>query len=60
MTLTETIRVLEKEKEDHHSFSTDVIGKAEQIGIEALKAYQLARKEYGFRGPLLLPGETED
>ncbi|GAI61809.1 unnamed protein product [marine sediment metagenome] len=32
---------------------------AQNLGIEALKRCQLARKETSFVGPGLLPGETE-
>lgn len=60
MTINEAIEILEKERKNHHSFPTDIIGKAEGLGIEALKARQ-ADREHGYVDlDDLLPGETED
>jgi len=60
MTLDEGIKLLEKYRHDHHSYPTDIMGKAEQLGIEALKAVS----NYRLCGPLdlfkKLPGETEE
>ena len=55
----EAIAILTKERQEHHSFSTDIIGKAEQLGIEALKRHE-ARHTTTFAGMMQrLPGETE-
>lgn len=59
MTIDEAIEVLEQERHDHHSLSTDTIGQAEQLGIEALKFARENRGEGAGHVPKLLPGETE-
>lgn len=60
MNIQRAIRVLENEQKDHHSYSTDRIGKAEQLGIEALKRIQRQRIDLLPMEILLLRGETED
>ena len=57
ITLREAIEVLEKERKDHHSYPTDIIGQAEALGIEALKRVKNIRFYPKFRGEALLPGE---
>lgn len=59
MTIDEAIKVLEEERSNHHSFSTDIIGQAEQLGIEALKRIQVGRARGVITQKYLLPGETE-
>jgi len=39
MTIDEAIKIQEKERKEHHSYPTDIIGQAAQLGIEAMKAY---------------------
>ena len=60
MTIEEAIAVLTTEREDHHSLSTDIIGKAEKLGIEALKLWKAWRDAMPLGSPQLLPGETKD
>lgn len=60
MTLDEASEILAKERRDHHSFNTDIIGQAEQLGIEALKRIKEGRKYVQVRWNDKLPGETED
>ena len=60
MTLDEAIEVLTKDQKDHHSFPTDIIGKAEKLGIEALTRVKLQRDPAGVITPRLLLSETED
>jgi len=60
MTLTEAIEILTNERKDHHSFSTDIIGQAEQLLIEAGKRLSWIRTR-GYQNLCdLLPGETEE
>ncbi|MBA7585073.1 hypothetical protein ES708_27043 [subsurface metagenome] len=60
ITSNEAIEILAKDRKDHHSFSTDIIGKAEALGIEALKHCQTCPYfEYQAKDELL-PGETEE
>ena len=58
MTIDEAIEILNKERKDHHSFPTDIIGQAQQLGIEALKREKGRRQPYASRYHWLLPGET--
>jgi len=58
--IDEAIKVLEKERKEHHSFSTDIIGKAEQLGIEALKRIVYLRKDMDCPHYMQLPGETDE
>ena len=60
MTLDEGIKLLEKYRHDHHSYPTDIMGKAEQLGIEALKRIKDYRKRSSTFATPLLPGETEE
>ncbi len=60
MTLDEGIKLLEKYRHDHHSYPTDIMGKAEQLGIEALKRIRHDREAMQAKHILLLPGETEE
>lgn len=60
MTLQEAIDISTNYRKDHHSFSTDIIGKAHQLGIEALKRIQDVRRSPSGAKWYLLPGETED
>ncbi len=60
MTLDESIKLLEKYRHDHHSYPTDIMGKAEQLGIEALKRIKDYRKRSSTFATPLLPGETEE
>ena len=46
MTLGEASEILTEERKDHHSFSTDIIGQAEQLGIDALNAILLWEKDF--------------
>jgi hypothetical protein len=60
MNLDEAIQRLEQERIYHHSYTTDLVGKAMQLGIEALKREQIRRRPPYIApfGPL--PGETEE
>lgn len=60
MTLKEAIPILTKYRKDHHSFPTDIIGKAEQLGIEALQYVEDTRLTYNGVPLQLLPSETKD
>ena len=60
MTPAEAINILTNEKKDHHSFPTDLIGQAEQLGIEALERLERGRKHGAVGVAILLPGETID
>lgn len=60
MNIEGAIKVLEEERSDHHSFPTDIIGQAEQLGIEALKRVTYQRRDHLSRYSELLPSETED
>lgn len=60
ITINEAIKVLTKERNDHHSFPTDIIGKAEQLGIEALKRVKWHKDQHQVGYYELLPGETEE
>jgi len=60
VTLDEGIKLLEKYRHDHHSYPTDSMGKAEQLGIEALKRIKDYRKRSSTFATPLLPGETEE
>ena len=60
MTLKEAIKILTEEQKDHHSFPTDIIGKAELLSIEALKWVKDVRHIINTPNPELLPGETKD
>lgn len=56
----EAILVLTKERKDHHSYPADIIGKAEQLGTEALERLELGRNYPETSWNDLLPSETED
>ncbi|MBA7581053.1 hypothetical protein ES708_22953 [subsurface metagenome] len=58
MTLDEGIKLLEKYRHDHHSYPTDIMGKAEQLGIEALKRVKDWREGKVLNPDFKLPGET--
>ena len=58
ITIDEAIEALGKERNDHHSYPTDIIGKAEALGIEALKGIKAWRLDDVGERLLLLPGET--
>lgn len=60
MNLPEAIKVLREERRNHHSFPTDIIGKAEQLGIEAMEREQVLRHEIPYDRAGLLPSETEE
>ncbi len=60
MTADEAIKHLEKYRHDHHSYPTDIMGKAEQLGIEALKRIGVGRRTGRFSWGDPLPGETEE
>jgi len=60
MNLDRAIEIVTKERRDHHSFPTDIIGKAEQLLIEAGKRLKEHREEHIDITYRLLPGETED
>lgn len=60
MTPAEAIRILTQERNDHHSYPTDIIGKAEQLGIEALAYYQRLKLAGSIDLSYLLPGETKE
>lgn len=60
MTLNEAIKTLEQERKDHHSFPTDIIGKAEALGGEALKAFNFIRENDLTYASIMLPGETAE
>jgi len=59
MTLDEAITNLEKERDDHHSLSTDLTGQALVLGIEALEFFRI-HQGHG-HGPFsrTLPSQTE-
>lgn len=54
------IEILENERKEHHSFSTDIVGKAEALGIEALKFWKGYKIRTKAPPKCLLPGETEE
>ncbi|GAI72200.1 unnamed protein product [marine sediment metagenome] len=58
MTLDEAIKLLKKYRHDHHSYPTDIMGKAEQLGIEALALLIRARDNAEIQPYPLLPSET--
>lgn len=60
MKLEEAKEILIKDRTDHHSFPTDKIGQAEQLGIEALKEVEEFRVWLREFSPGPLPGETEE
>ncbi len=60
MTSDEAIKHLEKYRHDHHSYPTDIMGKAEQLGIEALKLFKELREDHAGYFKDLLPSETEE
>lgn len=60
MTLDEGIKLLEKYRHDHHSYPTDIMGKAEQLGIEALKRVKDWREGKVLNPDFKLPCETEE
>lgn len=60
MKLEEAIEILTNERKDHHSLSTDVIGQAEQLGIEALQFLVRWRGKAEIQPFPILPSETTD
>jgi len=60
MRLKEAIEIVREEYREHHSFSTDVIGQAEQLLIKAGEWVRDNRVDMPGHVPKLLPGETED
>jgi hypothetical protein len=60
MTLVEAIKRLEKERKDHHSLSTDKLGQALVLGIEASEHFRRARGSYRNPSNRKLPSETLD
>ena len=60
ITIDEAIKVLEQYRQEHHSYPTDIVGKAEQLGVEALKRIKDYRKRSSTFATPLLPGETEE
>lgn len=60
MKLEEAIEIMTEERKDHHSFSTDIIGQAEQLLIEAGKRILDTSLTYDGQRIDLLPGETKD
>lgn len=60
MNLPEAIEILERDRKEHHSFPTDIIGKAEQLDSEAMKRELEHRQDVETTSPWLLPGETEE
>lgn len=60
ITIDEAIEISTKERKEHHSFPTDIIGQAAQLGIEAQKAWIEGRRKHGWFYFPLLPGETEE
>lgn len=60
MKLNEAIEIVTKERADHHSLDTDVVGQAERLLIEAGKTVTKWREQHRDLGFLLLPGETEE
>lgn len=60
MTLDEAIKILKSERDDHHSFRADIIGQAEQLGLEALSYINICRHNPNCYHISLLPGETEE
>ena len=60
MTLEEAKKLLEKYRREHHSYPTDIMGKAEQLGIEALKRVKWHKDQHERGYYELLPGETEE
>jgi len=55
----EAIDILATHRRDHHSFSTDIIGQAEQLGKEALERIQDCRTGNPADVELPLPSETD-
>ncbi|MBA7563699.1 hypothetical protein ES708_05535 [subsurface metagenome] len=60
MTIDEAIKHLEMYRHDHHSYPTDIMGKAEQLGIEALRQIKQIRAYAKELYLPLLPGETKE
>jgi len=60
MTLDEAKKHLVKYRHDHHSYPTDIMGKAEQLGIEALARIKAWRIDGDDDLLEKLPGETEE
>lgn len=60
MTIDEAIKILENERKNHHSYSTDIIGQAEGLGIEALKFYWTMKTHPQVSLRFQLLGETKD
>ena len=58
--IDEAIEVLEKERNDHHSYPTDIIGKAEGLGVEALKRVKFLQDLHHRPKEPPLPGQTEE
>jgi len=60
MTLDEAIKYLEQEVEFRHFLDIEPLGKAMQLGIEALKRLKKYRRGRLLFHPDPLPGETEE
>jgi len=60
MTLTEAIQILSLCKECSFDGPADALEEAHQLGIEALKAYRLARQDRQLSPEELLPGEIKE
>lgn len=58
MTLQEAIDIVTEERKEHHGFSTDIIGQAEQLLIEAGERIQKGRATFDEYYATLLPAET--
>ena len=60
ITIDEAIEALGKERNDHHSYPTDIIGQAEGLGIQALKRVKFLQDPHHRPKEPLLPGQTEE
>ena len=60
MTMKEAIEIVTEERKEHHSFSTDVIGQAEQLLILAGERIRSKRKDHWVLITPLLPGEAPE
>lgn len=60
MNIPEAKEVLARDRNDHHSFPTDIIGQAEQLAIEALARIVYLRKDMDCPHYMTLPSETEE
>jgi len=60
MRIEEAIEILEHNVSLPSSVDPQLLVKAEELGIEALKRYKALRSYPGYMLPLLLPGETKE